>query len=205
MNIQQIKAGQKLLKEKADRLNAEQLYAYSRTHDGRVLITDIYKRLFRAVPKGCDSCFYDALVRICATNIDRIMDRIKCDYALKAGVLLQDRHGDDTKMCTNRNVTNDLAEYHLATNPGVDILFTILPDDWEKRVEKRRKELGKPEAKKPEPPKVEDLPVVEGIDEAKELELIEAAQHEAVITDPETLSNTVEAPKKKGGRPKKIK
>jgi hypothetical protein len=49
-------------------------------------------------------------------------------YQLKAGVLLQ-AFGDPSKACTNKNLTDALAEWHLINNPGVRKYFAVLPPD----------------------------------------------------------------------------
>lgn len=47
-------------------------------------------------------------------------------YALKAGVLLQ-AFSDVSKTCTNANITDELAEWHLSHNPGCVIYFAVMP------------------------------------------------------------------------------
>ncbi len=54
------------------------------------------------------------------------MESKPCRYRLKPGALLQ-AFGDASKTCTNHNLTDELAEYHLRTNPGVAHLFSIIP------------------------------------------------------------------------------
>jgi hypothetical protein len=49
-----------------------------------------------------------------------------CKYVLKAGVLLQ-AFSDASKTCTNANLTDELAEWHLEHNPGCHIYFAVLP------------------------------------------------------------------------------
>ena len=47
-------------------------------------------------------------------------------YVLKAGVLLQ-AFSDASKTCTNANITDELAEYHLKINPACARFFAVLP------------------------------------------------------------------------------
>lgn len=50
----------------------------------------------------------------------------RCNYVLKAGVLLQG-FGNASKTCTNANLTDELAEWHLENNPGCRIYFAVIP------------------------------------------------------------------------------
>ena len=47
-------------------------------------------------------------------------------YALKAGVLLQ-AFGNAKKTCTNANLTDELAEWHLEHNPQCRKFFAVIP------------------------------------------------------------------------------
>ena len=47
-------------------------------------------------------------------------------YQLKAGVLLQ-AFSDASKVMTNKNITDELAEWHLKNNPACARYFSILP------------------------------------------------------------------------------
>jgi len=52
----------------------------------------------------------------------------KSRYALKAGVLLQ-AFSDASKTCTNKGLTDALAEWHLKNNPHCRQLFAVIPGD----------------------------------------------------------------------------
>lgn len=54
------------------------------------------------------------------------MPKIPCDYLLKPGALLQ-AFSDPSKTCTNANLTNELAQWHLMNNPGVARYFSKIP------------------------------------------------------------------------------
>lgn len=142
------------------------------------------------------------------------MEKLTCDYAMRAGALLQDRHGDDSKLMSNRNITNELAEYHLATNPGCDIFFTHLPDDWRDRVAYLKKKLngGKKnnDDKPAEPVKEPEQTQTDqaGVDENAEKQIIEKQRSEQIpAADPvQTNSDgtgTPEAPEAKNQDPTK--
>ena len=47
----------------------------------------------------------------------------QCNYLLKPGVLLQ-AFSDESKTCTNANLTDELAEWHLQNNPGIERYFS---------------------------------------------------------------------------------
>jgi len=79
---------------------------------------------------GCKTCMVEAIF-----TIQHFMERVPCKYVLKPGALLR-AFGDESKTCTNKNLTNELAEYHLRTNPGCVKLFSVIPP-----VEKPVKEL----------------------------------------------------------------
>jgi hypothetical protein len=50
----------------------------------------------------------------------------RCDYLLKRGAVLQ-AFSDTSKVCTNGNITNALAEWHLRNNPACARLFAKIP------------------------------------------------------------------------------
>lgn len=59
------------------------------------------------------------------------MEKTPCRYQLKPGALLQ-AFGDSSKICTNKNITDELAEWHLKNNPGCINLFAKVPEKpWE--------------------------------------------------------------------------
>lgn len=48
-------------------------------------------------------------------------------YKLRSGALLRDINGDSSKMLSNANMTDELAEYHLRTNPKCIKFFEVMP------------------------------------------------------------------------------
>jgi hypothetical protein len=147
MNTKELLEYHDKFKEKVNALTGNELYLYSLTE--KALISDIYLKLFNRAVKGCDSCYMDAINEICSISKSKIMELSKNEYALRAGALLHDKDGDAKKMASNHNITNELAEYHLRTNPGCEVYFTKLPDDWKVR-------CGR-EVKKPEPAKAPEV------------------------------------------------
>jgi len=102
---------------------------------------DAVIRLYNAVmhspmPKTCSNCVSDAffeLYNIWKRDPLHFEALYNCEYRLRAGVLLQE-FGDKTKTATNKSLTNELAEYHLRTNPQCARLFERMPPDWSDRL-----------------------------------------------------------------------
>lgn len=89
-------------------------------------IEKLYFDVFsRKLNKGCSNCWFDAYVELIYQPIEKIMSQIECKFALRAGALLIDvTTGDNKKMATNNNLTDELAIYHLKTNPSCRKFFT---------------------------------------------------------------------------------
>lgn len=78
----------------------------------------------------------DAYIQLVTLNIEKVMNTEKCEYRLRNGALLRDAVNHDISFnCTNNNISNELALYHLKTNPGCKSKFEKLPKDYEKQVE----------------------------------------------------------------------
>lgn len=103
--------------------------------------TDAIVRLYSAVihssmPKTCSNCVSDAffeLYNIWKRDPEHFERLYNCEYRLKAGALLI-LFCDKSNMATNKNLTNELAEYHLKNNPLCKKLFERMPPDWEERI-----------------------------------------------------------------------
>jgi hypothetical protein len=90
------------------------------TKERKYKIAAAYKRLTgENLRISCGTCFIEAIFKI-----KKIMERVPCNYRLKPGALLR-AFGDESKTCTNANLTDELAEYHLRTNPGCIKLFSV--------------------------------------------------------------------------------
>ena len=62
-----------------------------------------------------------------------------CNFWLFAGALLQDTvNYDNDLLCSNANITDDLALYHLKTNPNCRYLFEVVPEEVDKLIENYR-------------------------------------------------------------------
>jgi hypothetical protein len=202
MDQQVIFQAQEIFREKVNTLTGDELYEYSTRADIKKLITDIYFRLLAKKPKGCNNCWADAMIEIINISKKIIMDKLSCDYAVRAGYLARDRFGDAAKNMTQHNITNELAEYHLATNPGIDKYFTRLPDDWQDRVavKLREPEIAKLMGLTIDKTVVKVKPVNAGkIDEEKEKQIIDDPpdpKPNPVIPEPEKEDEQEDPPEK---------
>jgi hypothetical protein len=105
----------------------EEVLAFSREYvNGKVTkerkdkIAAAYKKLTgENLRISCGTCFIEAIFKI-----KKIMERVPCKYRLKPGALLR-TFGDESKTCTNANLTNELADFHLRNNPGCIRLFSV--------------------------------------------------------------------------------
>lgn len=85
---------------------------------------------------GCSNCYFDAYFELINLNLEKAMSKDTCNFKLRAGALLHDVvNFDNDLLCSNANLTNDLALYHLKTNPNAKKFFEKLPDDVDKLVE----------------------------------------------------------------------
>lgn len=92
---------------------------------------DLYVSVFRAkLNKGCSDCWLDAYVLLIKTDISQIMEKQKTKFELRAGALLIDVvNHDNAKMASRHNITDELALYHLSTNPRYLKFFTRVPEN----------------------------------------------------------------------------
>lgn len=82
---------------------------------------------------GCINCYTDAFFELLTIDKTTAMEKEKCVFHLRAGALLKDINGDRSKMVTNANLTNELAIYHLQTNPNCRRFFDR-PEDLDAAV-----------------------------------------------------------------------
>jgi hypothetical protein len=93
-----------------------------RTEDRKSKIRAVYQQLTgQSIKISCTTCYIEALFKI--INITKMATN---NYVLKKGVLLQ-AFGDATKTCTNDNLTDELAEWHLKQCPVKAIFFARMP------------------------------------------------------------------------------
>lgn len=102
-----------------------------RTFARKKKIQSVYKELTGEDINGsCSTCYIEALFKIIDyfDKSQKTEKMAQSRYLLKQGVLLQ-AFGDTSKTCTNANLTDELAEWHLANNPGVRKYFAVIPGD----------------------------------------------------------------------------
>lgn len=102
----------------------------------RQRLETLYESVFhKKLNKGCTSCWLDAFVLLRSKSIEKLTTMAKRQFELKAGVVLRDVvNHDDALLATHHNLTDELAIYHLRTNPNCKSKFSKLPSDWERRV-----------------------------------------------------------------------
>ena len=120
----------------------------SQTKERKQKIASAYKQCYgRPMNIGCGTCYIEAIF-----EIKKYMEKKPCKYRLKPGVLLQ-AFGDESKSVTNINLTDELAEFHLRTNPGCARYFSVMPEP-EKELEiipaeiKEENNINTPEKKR---------------------------------------------------------
>ncbi|MDE6499778.1 MAG: hypothetical protein K2K83_03630 [Rikenella sp.] len=87
----------------------------------------------RPLNKRCSDCWLDAFVLLRRTPTDELMAIRNRQFELRYGALLIDVvDHDDRKMVSAHNLTDELALYHLRTNPRCIDKFTKYPANWKK-------------------------------------------------------------------------
>ena len=78
--------------------------------------------------KSCSDCWMDAYIVL--MTIKQITTMQEKNFELKAGALLIDvvSH-DNAKLCSRHNLTDELALYHLKTNPACRKKFSKVPEN----------------------------------------------------------------------------
>lgn len=105
--------------------------------------------LKRRMNLRCNDCYMDAYIEIMTTPTDKLIAMAEREFELRAGALLFDVvSGDRTKTATAQNLTDELAMYHLTTNPSYIRFFSKYPSDWEERVKLAKNRAGTDNASK---------------------------------------------------------
>lgn len=116
----------------------------------------LYRTTFRKhLNTDCGNCWLDAFVLLMRTSKQKLQAMKERRFELKAGALLVDVvSGDNAKMATHHNLTDELALYHLRTNPKCIKLFAKYPAEWEELI-KESTEEQKPKAEADTEPQAE--------------------------------------------------
>lgn len=96
-------------------------------------IETLYVAIFHAsLNKTCSDCWLDAYIILCRTQTEKLMELKSRKFELRPGALLIDVVGhDNAKMASGHNLTDELALYHLGTNPGCIRKFSKFPENWQ--------------------------------------------------------------------------
>lgn len=99
----------------------------------RAATEDLYEGVYHApLNKGCTECWHDAYVLLMRSDISKLTEMQERQFELKAGALLIDVVAyDNAKMATRVNLTDELALYHLSTNPSCIGKFSKYPANWQ--------------------------------------------------------------------------
>lgn len=101
----------------------------------RATLEQLYTETFhRKLNRTCSNCWFDAYILLMTTDIQKLIAMSERIFELPAGALLIDVLAHDDKWLTShRNLDNDRALYHLATNPSYIKFFSKAPEDWKER------------------------------------------------------------------------
>lgn len=151
---------------------------------------------FKRTVSGCRNCYMDAYLELINLNTDKIMTQEESKFKLRHGVLLRDTVNHDISLnATVHNLTDELALYHLSTNPDSREYFEELPDNVDELVEKyiEEKETSGKELKNEEAfellMKTEDIST---LDYKEKKNLIKALEIEVENKKDETLLKALE-------------
>lgn len=103
-------------------------------------IDALYRHYYGRAITGCKNCYADALIELCSINKAIAMSKTDL-FVVRRGKVLKDTIHNDARLNLVRgNETNELALYHLYTNPESRNFFEKLPDD--DRLEEMINEYG---------------------------------------------------------------
>lgn len=89
----------------------------------------LYRHYYGRAVTGCKNCYCDALVELCNINKATAMSKTEL-FVVRRGKVLKDTVNNDARLNLVRgNETEELALYHLYTNPGSRKFFEKLPDE----------------------------------------------------------------------------
>lgn len=114
--------------------NPDELYSSLKSNTAlRNDIEALSKAIYHKSVSGCSNCYFDAYIQLISLKIEIAMEKLKCSFLLLAGALLHDVvNYDNDLLCSNANITDELALYHLKTNPKCAKMFQKIPEDIDK-------------------------------------------------------------------------
>lgn len=100
--------------------------------DFRGELRRIYEGIFHDnLNHKCINCWWDAYHVLMTTNTEKLIKMNEKNFDLRAGAVLIDVVNHDTKLtATRKNLTDDLALYHLRTHPEYISDFSKFPANW---------------------------------------------------------------------------
>lgn len=106
--------------------------------DFKTEIEDLYQDVFHEkVRRTCSNCWEDAFYMLLTRKVEQMVALSQRQFELKAGALLLDLpKGDNDKMATRHNLTDELAIYHLSKDPSKIKYFSRYPENWQEIVAK---------------------------------------------------------------------
>ena len=101
--------------------------------DFKATLESLYKAVYKtSLNTQCPDCWADAYIILMSQDINKLNAMAERKFELRAGALLIDVvNGDPSKTCSRANITDELALYHLRTNPDYITLFYQYPDNWQ--------------------------------------------------------------------------
>lgn len=101
--------------------------------DFKTEIEDLYHGVFHEkVRRTCSNCWEDAFIMLMTKKVGQMVELSERKFELKAGAVLYDLpSGDNSKMVSRHNLTDELAVYHLRKDPSRIKFFSVYPENWQ--------------------------------------------------------------------------
>lgn len=96
-------------------------------------IEELYEEVFHLkLQKTCSNCWEDAFIMLMTKKVEQMVELSERKFELKAGAVLYDLpSGDNSKMVSRHNLTDELAVYHLRKDPSRIKFFSAYPENWQ--------------------------------------------------------------------------
>lgn len=115
----------------------------SRYPEKEALLRSLSKEFLHKEVRGCGFCLLSAHFEIMKYDMEKAKE-LTTEYALVPGIVLHDPINKDfNKILSPKNMTEELALYHIAHNPNALTYFARVPADLDERLNKYLDEEGK--------------------------------------------------------------
>ena len=115
----------------------------SRYPEKEALLRSLSKEFLHKEVRGCGFCLLSAHFEIMKYDMAKAKE-LTTEYALIPGIVLHDPINKDfNKILSPRNMSEELALYHIAHNPNALTYFARVPADLDERLNKYLEEEGK--------------------------------------------------------------